>query len=75
MGRQFPLTGPRSKIRNVKSLRGQARGTGARALRSIMESLMLDIMHDLPERQPSQTYTITEAVVVGKTSLFGPEAA
>jgi ATP-dependent Clp protease ATP-binding subunit ClpX len=40
-----------------------------------MESLMLDIMHDLPERQPSQTYTITEAVVVGKTSLFGPEAA
>jgi ATP-dependent Clp protease ATP-binding subunit ClpX len=40
-----------------------------------MESLMLDIMYDLPERQPGQTYTITEQVVRGETSLFGPEAA
>ena len=55
--------------------RAKARGTGARALRSIMESLMLDIMYDLPERQPGQTYTITEDVVKGKKSLFGPEAA
>jgi ATP-dependent Clp protease ATP-binding subunit ClpX len=54
--------------------RAKARGTGARALRSIMESLMLDIMYDLPERQPGQTYTITEPVVRGETSLFGPEA-
>ena len=55
--------------------RAKARGTGARALRSIMESLMLDIMYDLPERQTGQTYTITEDVVEGKKSLFGPEAA
>ncbi|MGA7496010.1 MAG: ATP-dependent Clp protease ATP-binding subunit ClpX [Isosphaeraceae bacterium] len=55
--------------------RAKARGTGARALRSIMESLMLDIMYDLPERQPGQTYTITEQVVRGETPLFGPEAA
>ena len=55
--------------------RAKARGTGARALRSIMESLMLDIMYDLPERQPGQTYTITEQVVRGETSLFGPEGA
>jgi ATP-dependent Clp protease ATP-binding subunit ClpX len=53
--------------------RAKARGTGARALRSIMESLMLDIMYDLPERQPGQTYTITEQVVRGEKSLFGPE--
>jgi ATP-dependent Clp protease ATP-binding subunit ClpX len=55
--------------------RAKARGTGARALRSIMESLMLDIMYDLPERQPGQTYTITEQVVRGEKSLFGPEGA
>ena len=30
--------------------RAKARGTGARALRSIMESLMLDIMYELPDR-------------------------
>ena len=40
-----------------------------------MESLMLDIMYDLPERQPGQTYTITEQVVRGEESLFGPAAA
>ena len=55
--------------------RAKARGTGARALRSIMESLMLDIMYDLPERPPGQTYTISERVVRGETSLFGPEGA
>ncbi len=55
--------------------RAKARGTGARALRSIMESLMLDIMYDLPERQPGQTYTISEPVVRGEKSLFGPEGA
>jgi ATP-dependent Clp protease ATP-binding subunit ClpX len=55
--------------------RAKARGTGARALRSIMESLMLDIMYDLPDRAAGQTYRITEDVVQGKTTLFGPEAA
>jgi len=55
--------------------RAKARGTGARALRSIMESLMLDIMYDLPERRPGQTYTITEQVVRGEKSLFGPVGA
>jgi ATP-dependent Clp protease ATP-binding subunit ClpX len=54
--------------------RAKARGTGARALRSVMESLMLDIMFELPERQPGQTYSITEDVVTGKTPLFSPEA-
>jgi len=53
--------------------RAKARGTGARALRSIMEGLMLDIMYDLPDLQSGQTYTITEQVVRGETTLFGPE--
>jgi ATP-dependent Clp protease ATP-binding subunit ClpX len=52
----------------------KARGTGARALRSIMENLMLDIMFELPEREPGRTYTISEKVVKGEESLFNPAA-
>ena len=55
-------------IREV-ARRAKARGTGARALRSVMEGLMLDIMFDLPERQPGHHYTITEGVVQGKEAL------
>ncbi len=55
--------------------RAKARGTGARALRSIMEGLMLEIMYDLPERSPGQTYTVTEQVVRGEATLFGPDGA
>jgi ATP-dependent Clp protease ATP-binding subunit ClpX len=55
--------------------RARARGTGARALRSIMEGLMLEIMYELPERQPGQAYTITEQVVRGEEQLLGPTAA
>ncbi len=49
--------------------RAKARGTGARALRSVMEKLMLDMMFDLPEREPGGVYTITEAVVKGEQPL------
>ena len=55
--------------------KAKARGTGARALRSIMESLMLEIMFDLPEHEAGRTYTITEQVVRGEESLFGTPAA
>jgi ATP-dependent Clp protease ATP-binding subunit ClpX len=57
------------------ALQAKARGTGARALRSIMENLMLDIMYELPEREEGQTYTVTERVVRGEESLFNPAAA
>ncbi|GAC1472493.1 MAG: ATP-dependent Clp protease ATP-binding subunit ClpX [Isosphaeraceae bacterium] len=53
----------------------KARGTGARALRSIMEGLMLDIMFELPEREAGKTYTITDKVVRGEEPLFSPNAA
>jgi len=56
-------------IREV-ARRAKARGTGARALRSVMEGVMLDLMFDLPERQQGQTYTITEGVVRGDEPLF-----
>jgi ATP-dependent Clp protease ATP-binding subunit ClpX len=57
------------------ALQAKARGTGARALRSIMENLMLDIMYELPERPEGQTYTVTERVVRGEEPLFSPQAA
>ncbi|WP_337177490.1 ATP-dependent Clp protease ATP-binding subunit ClpX [Paludisphaera sp.] len=50
----------------------KARGTGARALRSIMENLMLEIMFDLPERDPGQTYVITDRIVRKEDRLFEP---
>lgn len=55
--------------------RAKARGTGARALRSIMEELMLDIMFELPHRPKGETYTITGPVVRKERSLFEPNAA
>ena len=41
------------------------RDTGARALRSVMENLMLDTMFELPDQEPGQVYTITPEVVNG----------
>jgi ATP-dependent Clp protease ATP-binding subunit ClpX len=40
--------------------------TGARALRAIMEKLMLDILFDLPNRENVATVTINRAVVEGR---------
>ena len=42
------------------------RGTGARALRSIFEKLMLDVMYELPSRDDVDTVRINRAVVEGK---------
>jgi ATP-dependent Clp protease ATP-binding subunit ClpX len=53
----------------------KARGTGARALRSILENLMLDIMYELPERPEGHTYTITERVVRGEENPLDQVAA
>ena len=44
------------------------RGTGARALRSILEKLMLDLMYDLPGNNDIDKITINRAVVEGKKS-------
>ena len=41
------------------------RGTGARALRSIFEGLMLDVMFEIPSREDIDTVTINAAVVKG----------
>jgi ATP-dependent Clp protease ATP-binding subunit ClpX len=39
------------------------RKTGARALRGIIEELMLDVMYDLPSKSDVKTFTITQEMV------------
>ncbi|MHC4187472.1 MAG: ATP-dependent Clp protease ATP-binding subunit ClpX [Planctomycetota bacterium] len=46
------------------------RDTGARALRSIAEKLMIDLMYQLPEEAKPAKYTITKDIVEGKVELF-----
>ena len=46
------------------------RDTGARALRSITETLMVDIMYHLPEEPTGREYVITDEIVEGKVDLF-----
>jgi len=46
------------------------RDTGARALRSITEELMVDLMYQLPEESKPATYVITRDVVEGKADMF-----
>ena len=41
--------------------------TGARALRSIVEDIMLDIMYDLPDKKDIEKCIITKDVVVKHT--------
>ena len=52
----------------LRALAQQAvkKGTGARALRSILEKLMLDTMYDLPSREDIADVTINRAVVEGR---------
>ncbi len=42
------------------------RGTGARALRSIFERIMLDVMFEVPSRDDLESVTISREVVEGK---------
>jgi len=43
--------------------------TGARALRSIVEEVMLDLMFDLPDQPRGSRYVVTEAVVEGREKV------
>ena len=68
---QLEFTDDALKLLAQKALE---RDTGARALRSITEELMLDMMYHLPERAKGVTYTINRKVVEGKQSLFDSES-
>jgi ATP-dependent Clp protease ATP-binding subunit ClpX len=45
------------------AIEAHRRKTGARALRGIVEELMLDVMYDLPTRRDIKTFTITRDLV------------
>jgi ATP-dependent Clp protease ATP-binding subunit ClpX len=50
--------------------RALKRDTGARALRAVVEELMLDLMYRLPDQQPGIKYVINDDVIEGRQSLF-----
>jgi ATP-dependent Clp protease ATP-binding subunit ClpX len=53
---------------SLRALASQAikKGTGTRALRSLMEKLMLDLMYELPGRDDISHVTITREMVCGE---------
>jgi ATP-dependent Clp protease ATP-binding subunit ClpX len=53
----------------LAELAGQAirKGTGARALRSLLEKLMLDVMYDVPSSDDILHILITRPVVTGES--------
>ncbi|MCA8994547.1 MAG: ATP-dependent Clp protease ATP-binding subunit ClpX [Planctomycetaceae bacterium] len=48
----------------------RAKNTGARGLRSVIESVMFDIMYELPDQERGGNYVITPEVVTGEKPLF-----
>jgi ATP-dependent Clp protease ATP-binding subunit ClpX len=66
----FSMEGVRLTVTRdaLRALAAQAvkKGTGARALRSMLERVMLDIMYDIPSREDIAEVTINRPVVEGK---------
>ncbi len=50
--------------------KAMTKATGARALRSIIEEVMLDIMYDLPENRGSGSFVLDEKIVEGAKKMF-----
>ena len=50
--------------------RAMARKTGARGLRTILESVLLDTMYDLPSSTNAKKVVLDEAVVIGETQPY-----
>jgi len=50
--------------------KAKERDTGARALRGVIEQLMLDIMYELPTHKDISDYVINDKVVLGKRSVY-----
>src|ERR1700746_3554052 len=66
----FSMEGVRLTVTKdaLRALAAQAvtKGTGARALRSMLERIMLDVMYEVPSREDIAEVTINRAVVEGK---------
>ncbi|MDX1679321.1 MAG: ATP-dependent Clp protease ATP-binding subunit ClpX [Akkermansiaceae bacterium] len=69
-GKQLALNGVKLNITKdgLRALAAEAvkRGTGARALRSIIERIMLEVMFDIPSRKDVASVTINREVVLGE---------
>ncbi|MBM3864119.1 MAG: ATP-dependent Clp protease ATP-binding subunit ClpX [Verrucomicrobia bacterium] len=69
-GKQLAMHGVKLRVTKdaLQALAAEAvrRGTGARALRSIFESLMLDVMFEVPSRGDIESVTINRQVVLGE---------
>ena len=69
-GKQLAMNGVKLRLTRdaLRALAEEAfrRGTGARALRSIFERMMLDVMFDVPSRTDIEGVTINRAVVTGE---------
>jgi ATP-dependent Clp protease ATP-binding subunit ClpX len=64
---KLEFTEPALKLLAKKAM---MRDTGARALRAIMEDLMVDLMYRLPEEPKPSHYVVTPDIVEGKMDLF-----
>jgi ATP-dependent Clp protease ATP-binding subunit ClpX len=69
-GKQLAMNGVKLRVTRdaLRALAEEAvrRGTGARALRSIFERLMLDVMFDVPSRGDIEAVTLNRPVVQGE---------
>jgi len=68
--KQLAMSGVKLEVRPdaLRALAQEAvkRGTGARALRSIFERLMLDVMFEVPSNADIEAVTINQKVVTGE---------
>ena len=68
--KQLAMNGVKLKVTRdaLQALAEEAvrRGTGARALRSLFEKMMLDVMFDIPSRDDVEMVTINRQVVTGE---------
>ncbi len=69
-GKQLAMNGVKLRVTRdaLRALAEEAvrRDTGARALRSIFERMMLEIMFEIPSRQDIESVTINRQVVLGE---------
>jgi ATP-dependent Clp protease ATP-binding subunit ClpX len=69
-GKQLAMNGVKLRVTRdaLRALAEEAvrRGTGARALRSIFEKLMLEVMFEVPSREDIESVTLNRQVVSGE---------
>ncbi len=56
-------------IREIAKIAIQ-KDTGARGLRSVIESAMFDILFELPDQEPGKKYVLTPEIIRGESHLF-----